>query len=210
MQPGRLSDKHAFEHPLRDPKTPRVADEVRAEHARAGGAKRHIVAEDVVLDAVVVFDRRERLVRLLPAGGRVVELHVLQLRAPDDGLLLLGGQGAPGLEVVHVLLHDDVAAAGGGGVFLGDEDRGRHGGTDGVGGAVDEAEEVAHVEVAEADCLVDDGGGVAEEVHQLSLELEAEISPLRAYVEEDVARRRGGVVGCALDGGEWMELHWPG
>jgi hypothetical protein len=47
------------------------------------------------------------------------------------------------------------------------------GGTDRVGRAVDESEEVANVEVAEADGLVDDRNSVAQEVHQLPLELKA-------------------------------------
>ena len=125
-----------------------------------------------MLVTVLVFDRGERLMRPL-AGGRVVKLNVVQLRAADDSLLLLSREGMPRFKVVHVLLYDNVAAAGGGCVLLGDEDRGGHGGTDGVGRAINESEEVANVEVAEADGLVDDRNSVAQQVHQLPLELKA-------------------------------------
>ena len=42
----------------------------------------------------------------------VRHLDVGQLGAPDRPLLVLDGQGVPGVQVVQVLLHDDVAAAG--------------------------------------------------------------------------------------------------
>src|SRR5271154_6702343 len=107
----------------------------------------------------------------------------------------------PRFEVVYVLLHDDVAATDGGCVLLSDEDRGGHSGADRVGRAVDESEGVTNVEVAEADGLVDDRNSVAQEVHQLPLELKAQISALRADVEEQVARRRDSSVDRALNDG---------
>lgn len=83
----RIAHKHALQHLLNDPQAARVADEVGAKDAGAGRAKGHVVAQDAVLVAVGVLDGGERLVRLLVAVGLVVELHVVQLGAADDGLL---------------------------------------------------------------------------------------------------------------------------
>ena len=73
---------------------------------------------------------------------------------PMKPLLLLDGHCVPSLQVVQVLLHDHVAAAGERGVLLADD-----GGVDGclVDGvlrAVDEAHQVAVVEILEAVHLV--------------------------------------------------------
>lgn len=206
MLAGRVADKHALQHLLNHPQAARIADKVGAEDAGAGRAKGHVVAQDAVLVAVVVLDGGERLVRLLVAVGLVVELHVVQLGAADDGLLGLGREAAPGLDVVDVLLHDDVAAAGARGVLAGDEHGVGHGGADRVGGAVDEAEQVAGVKVAEALRVVDDGGGVAQLGQQLALKLEADVAAVGADVEQQVARRGHGRVLGAADLAEGVQL----
>ena len=122
--------------------------------------------------------------------GHVVELDVVALRAADHGLLLRGAERVPGAEVVQVLLHDDVAAAGVHGILVADDGRGVHLGTGGIRGAVHEAQQVARVEVAEAGHLVHHGYGVAERRQQQPLELEREVAALGPDVEEEVARRR--------------------
>jgi hypothetical protein len=121
-----------------------------------------------------------RLARLVV----VVDLGVVELGAADDDLLLLGRQRSPGRQVVQVLLDHDVAAAGEVGVGAG-ADQGRPGqlGPGRVGGAVDEAEQVASVEVAKAGRLVDDARGVAHDVQQLALELEGHVLALGTQVE---------------------------
>lgn len=210
--PRRIPDKHALEHLLHDPEPPRVADEVSAKDAGPGRAKGHVVAQDAVLVAVLVLDGGERLVRLLRAGGLVVELDVVGLCTADDGFLVGGREGAPRGHVVDVFLDDDVAAAHAGlvVVLFGDEDRFGEGGGGGVGGAVDEAEEVAGVKVAEALGVVLDGDGGAEEAEELAFELEADVAPVGADVEEQVAGGGGCGVALAVDGAEGMELGWLG
>lgn len=90
MLPGRVADEHTLQHLLNHPQTTRVTDEIRAEDAGAGRSKGHIVADDAVLVAIVVLDGGQRLVRLLVAVGLVVELHVVDFGAADDGLLGFG------------------------------------------------------------------------------------------------------------------------
>lgn len=90
MLPGRITNKHALQHLLNHPKTARVANEIRAEDAGSRRAKGHVVAQDAMLVAVLVLDGGQRLVRLLVAVGLVVELHVVDLGAADDGLLGFG------------------------------------------------------------------------------------------------------------------------
>lgn len=197
MLPRRVADKHALQHLLNHPQAARVADEIGAEDAGARGSKGHIIAEDAVLVAVLVLYGGERLVRLLVAVGLVVELHVVQLGAADDSLLGFRGQAGPATHVVDVLLHDDVAAAGAVGVLVGDEHGVGHGGADGVGGAVDEAQQVAGVEVAEALGVVDNRRSVAELEQQLALKLEADVAAVGADVEEQVAGGgHGGMAGA--------------
>lgn len=204
-----VANKHALQHLLNHPQAARVADEVGAEDAGAGRAKGHVVAQDAVLVAGLVLDGGQRLVRLLVAVGLVVELHVVHLGAADDGLLGLGRQAAPAAHVVDVLLHHDVAAAGAGRVLVGDEHGVGYCGPDGVCGAVDEAQQVAGVEVAEALRVVDDGGGVAQAQQQLALKLEADVAAVGADVEQQVAGRgHGGVLGAG-DGAERAQLRRP-
>lgn len=68
------------------------------------------------------------------------------------------GRGVPGVEIVEIFLDHDVAAALEGGVFIADQDGLGDGLAARVFGAVDEAEEVAVVEIAEAVNFV--GGGL--------------------------------------------------
>ena len=91
---------------------------------------------------------------------------------------------------MQVLLDDDIAAAREVRVVVADEQGVVGGRTDRVLGAVDEAEQVAAVEVAEAVHLVDDGRGAAEPLGHPGSELEAEVQLLGLDVEEQVARSR--------------------
>ena len=72
----------------------------------------------------------------------------------DDFLLLLDGQLVPSLQVMQVLLHDHVAPAGKCGILLADD-----GGVDGrlihgILRPIDEADQVAIIEIVEAVHLV--------------------------------------------------------
>ena len=131
-----------------------------------------------------------------------------KLGPADDLLLFLDGHVVPSLQVVKVLLHDHVAAAGEGRVLLADD-----GGVDGglvhrILRAVDEAEQVAIVEVLEAVHFVGRGDGAAEPRHDLRRQLEAQIHARGADMKQDVARRRDGVM-LAADLAERMQVLRP-
>src|SRR5262249_10500987 len=117
----------------------------------------------------------------------VAELDVRELLPPDDGLLGLDRLGVPCPEVVQVLLHDHVTAAGEARILLADDRRLDRALIGRVLGSVDETEEIALVEELEAVHLVDDGGRVAQLLDELSRQLEAEIHAPGANVEENVS-----------------------
>ena len=109
---------------------------------------------------------------------------------------------------MQVLLHDHVAAAGKGRVLLADE-----GGVDGrlVHGilhAIDEAQQVAIVEVLEAVHFVGRRDGTAEPRHDLGRQFEAQIHAHGADMKEDVARRCDSVM-LAADFAERMQFLRP-
>ena len=103
---------------------------------------------------------------------------------------------------MQVFLHDDIAAAGRRWILVADQDRVERGLPLRVFGAVDKAEEVALVEIAEAVHLVGDRYRIAEAADQLACQLEAQIHALGADVEQDVAGRRDGL---ARPGPEFAE-----
>ena len=75
-----------------------------------GPAEGHVVAQDLDLFSVL-HDRGERAVR----GGwldGIVQFDVGKLGAADDAFLRLRGERIPGVKIVEIFLHDDVAAAG--------------------------------------------------------------------------------------------------
>ena len=115
------------------------------------------------------------------------------------------GSASQAVEVVEVLLDDHVAAAGERRVLVADERRRLRRAALGVLGAVDEAEQVALVERAEAVHLVDDASVALEPLGQPLGELEAEIEPVRADVEQQVARGRDRGVALAGDLGERVQ-----
>src|SRR3989449_1903625 len=89
---------------------------------------------------------------------------------------------------MEVLLHDDVAAAGECGILLADE-RGFDGLLPlGILRPIDEADEVAAVEVTEPMYLVHRGDGGSKPGRNLRRELEAQVHSTRSHVEKDVAR----------------------
>ena len=135
-------------------------------------------------------DGGERLVRLARRVV-VVELDVVDLGAADDRLLLLGRQRRPGRQIVQVLLHDDVAAAGEVGILVADERRRRAG--RGRSGSRCRRRSRAGRGRRSSESPVTSSTtahGVAEPVEQQPLELEAQVVALGADVEEQVARRR--------------------
>lgn len=60
--------------------------------------------------------------------------------------------------------------------------------TDGIRHTVDETEEIARVEIAESSSLVFKMYRVAEAIHELPLELKAEIAALGADVDQKIPR----------------------
>ena len=79
------------------------------------------------------------------------------------------------VEVVQVLLHDDVAAAGEVRILVADQGGRARRPADRVLGAVDEAHQVAVVEVLEAVDLVDDGAESADRLITRRCQLEAQV-----------------------------------
>src|SRR6266571_2076889 len=94
---------------------------------------------------------------------------------------------------MEILLDDDVTASGKCGVLFSDER-----GFDrllplGILRPIDEADEVATIEVAEPMHLVHGGDGGSKAGHDVRRKLEAQVHSLRSDVEEQVAWRRDGV-----------------
>jgi hypothetical protein len=114
-----------------------------------------------MLNTIFILDSVERLMRRLLAGGCIVKLNIIQLRAADDRLLLLGLQIPPSFNIVHVFLNNDVTTTRDSRIFFSNEDGGRDNRSNWVCCSVDEAEEVADVEIAESDCLINDFDGIA-------------------------------------------------
>ena len=90
---------------------------------------------------------------------------------------------------MQIFLRDHIAAAGKRGILRADERGVDHRLPTRILGAVDEAQKVAVVEVAKAVHLVDRGDRVAELGHDLRRDLEAQVHPLGADMEQEVARR---------------------
>src|SRR5262249_5627087 len=180
--------------------------EVRPKLSLSGMSERHVVSHDLELSAVL-DNRCQGVVGPAWLDG-IVQLDVRQLGSADDSLLLLDRQLVPSRQVVQVLLDDDVTAAGEGGILVADDG--------GVGGrlpygvlrAVDESDQVARVEIAEAVNLVDRGDDATEPRHDLRLQFEAQIHAPGTDVEEDVARR-GDCVMPPADFTERMQLLRP-
>ncbi len=102
---------------------------------------------------------------------------------------------------MQVLLDDHVAGAGELGIVgLAHGDRVDRAVAFGVLGAVDEPQQITFVEGAEAVDLVDHAGGVPEMLGQPLGELEAQVHPFGADVEQQIARGAGRVVhGAVVD-----------
>ena len=119
----------------------------------------------------------------------VVQFDVGELGAADDALLRLRRQRIPAVEIVEIFLHDDVAAAGECRVLRADQHGVDHRLAARIFRAVDEAQEIAIIEVAEAVHLVDRRNRVSDPRHDLRRQLEAQIHALGADVEQEVAGR---------------------
>ena len=88
---------------------------------------------------------------------------------------------------MEIFLHDHVAAAGESGVFVADEHGVGRGRPRGILRPVDEAQQIAIVEVAEALNFIHRRNGISQTRHELSSQLEAQIHALGADVEQQVA-----------------------
>ncbi len=166
----------------------------------------HSVLCDFCALAIGILDGAQRLVRLLRVGRGIVQLDVVVLGAADDRFLRLGLLRAPGIQVVQVLLHDHVAAAGMVGVFVADDRGFRQRQPFRVGRAIDEVQQVTAIEVAEAGHLVHRLHGVAEGHQQIALEGDDQVHGTRAHVVQQVTRGGHGGVGRTLDLAERLQL----
>ena len=139
----------------------------------------------------------------------VRHLDVGQLAAADDLLLLFDGQRVPRRDVVHVLLNDDVAAAGELLVLGADDGRFSSGRSRRVLSPIDKADQVTLVEVPEPVHLVADRDRSGQPVHDLRGVLKAQVHPVRPDMEEKVARRGYRAVPAAGQRTERMQLGGP-
>jgi hypothetical protein len=113
---------------------------------------------------------------------------------------------------VEIFLRDDVAAAGERGVFRADEHGVDHRLAPRIFRAVDETQEVAVVEVAEAVHFVDRRNRASDPRHDLRRKLEAQVHALGADVEQQVTGRRDRMPLSGANLPEWMQLRrawWP-
>ena len=203
----RAADEHVLQHLFDGPRRTRVADEVSAELALGDAAERHVVAHDLNLPAVF-DDSGQRIVGRCRFDG-VVEFDVGKLGPADNALLSFRRQRVPSANVVQVFLHDHIAAAGECGVFCADID-----GIVGLLGrrifrTVNEAEEIAVVEIAKAMDFIDRRGRVADPGHDLGRQLEAQIHALGANVEEEIAGRGNRMARASLDLAKGVQLRRP-
>lgn len=202
---GVVTEEHVPQHLFGDLRSARIADEIGAELPLSDAAERHVVADDLPFVSLRVGDgvQRDMRVRWFDV---VRNFDVRQFCAADDFLLFLRGQRVPGGEVVHVLLNDHIAAAREIAVLVTDEHRVGRDVTLGVLGAVDEAEEVALVEVLETVHLVHHGDRSVEAFADQLGQFETEIHVVRSHMEEQVTRGGRGSVPGARQRHEGMQI----
>ncbi|GAA3200927.1 hypothetical protein GCM10020255_105510 [Rhodococcus baikonurensis] len=106
---------------------------------------------------------------------------------------------------MDVALDVDVAAAGELGILVADRHRGDGVAAHRILGAVDEADEVAVLEVLEAVNLVDDRGRAVQSLRDLPSHLETRVHAHRADVEEQITGSRRRRVNVTLQSGERVQ-----
>ena len=148
-----------------------VADKVGAELAVSSLAEDHVFAEN--FDLLAVLDDRRQRIMCGSRFDRIVQLYIGEFRAADDPLLGLGRQRVPSRQIVQILLHDDVTAAGERGILLANQGRVDRCLVRRIFRSVNETEQIARIEIAEAVHLVRWSDGIAQFYHDLRRQLEA-------------------------------------
>src|SRR5271168_3018052 len=111
---------------------------------------------------------------------------------------------------MQILLNDNVTATSKARVLGANQDGVDRFLIDGIFGAVHEAEQIAVVKITEGLDFIFDRNCVTERQDDLCRELEAEIRPRRADMEQHVARGRYRMARPAADDlAEWMEFGGP-
>ncbi len=116
------------------------------------------------------------------------QLDIGQLPATDNSFLRLGGKGIPCLHIMKIFLDQDVAAAGEGSVLFANERSLKRSRVSRILRAIDETDEVAIFEVTEALGFVGNRNCVSDAFHDLCRQLEADIHPPGADMEQHIAR----------------------
>ena len=107
----------------------------------------------------------------------VINFDIVYLRAADNLLLQGCRYAGPCIEIMEIFLDDDIAAASEVAILIADQRRGWQIGTGRIGRSIDEAEQVARIEIPEARNFIDNRDGRAEACKQNTFELKAEIGP---------------------------------
>ena len=188
---GRVADEHVAQHLLGDRRACRVADEVGAELARAERGRtaccRAGSAAPCRPSSTIVFSATCELAGLTSSGSSMSSSLVRPITRSCSST----GSAFQASRSCRYFCTIDVAAAGEVRVLVADQ-RGRDARPRAgrVLGAVDEAQQVALVEVLEAVHLVDARWPRRRSrSHQLRGQLEAQVHPPGADVEQQVARR---------------------
>ena len=143
----------------------------------------------------------------LPLDG-VGELNVVELAVTDNGLLVLDSESVPGPQVVLVVLHNHVGTPGELGIFRADKAGLGQVRAHGVCRAVDKAQQVPVIEVAEPTHLVLDGHRGAQRINNQLLQFEDEVGAVGPNVEENVTGSRDSGVFTAFNLCEGLQLCW--
>lgn len=183
----------------------RIADEIGAEFTLPRAAKGHIVAQDIHFRPIGHGDGVQRLMRF--ARGIIVgQFDILNLGAPDNRLLFRRRGLFPGFEVMQIFLHHDIAATCEIGILISNQ-RGRGQiGADRICSAIDKTQQIARVEIAKSDHLIDHLNAGAQLDQDQLFQLKAHILTGAADVKQQIARGCRGIMGRPLQGRERPQI----
>src|ERR1700675_1010706 len=179
---GWPADKHVFKHRLNGAGGTAVSDKISSKLTKGDASERHVVAQ--YLDFFPVLDNCGQSIVGRAWLDRIVQFDVRQFLAADDFFLFFCRQRVPSVKIVKIFLHDDVAAAGEGRIFLSN----KHGSAclfaPRILCSVDKTDQIAVVEVTETMHLILWRGCGRDPRHDLCRKLETQIHPFCTNVKK--------------------------